>query len=388
MIQVGRTARLSAQHVLTPKAGVAVHINAVNFPAWGTAEKMATSLLAGMPLITKPATATALVAHRMIEIFVEKSLMPKGSCSMICGSPQNLLSLLTGQDVVAFTGSSQTAQMIRAEAAIVKHSVSLNVEADSLNTAVLLPDVSLSSETGRLFAAEVAKDITQKAGQKCTAIRRVLVPEHLIDDAVEAIGERIKEIKIGDPSNKEIRMGPLATESQFKDVKQRLGALIESTEDGYGGSGEVSPIGVDNGKGFFLGPVLRKAKDTFACKAMHDDEIFGPVSTLAGYSGKTDDALKAIRLGQGGLVSTIYSDDQEAIIKMVEGMAPYHGRLVIGSDKTAAQSPGPGTVLPTLLHGGPGRAGGGEELGGLRGMKLYQQRTAIQGDKRFLSSLC
>ncbi len=386
--QIGRTARFSAQHIFSPRRGVAVHINAFNFPAWGLAEKAACALLAGMPVICKPATATALVAHRLVELFVESGALPNGALSLICGSARSLPGLLRGQDVLAFTGSSATAATLRASDGVVHHSVHLNVEADSLNAAVLGPDVSPDSETGRLFVADVVRDISQKTGQKCTAIRRVFIPADHADAFAEAIGEALDGLAIGDPKTGEnVRMGPLATRQQLDNVRLGIARLADVTDELYGGSGELKhPEGGQPGIGFFVSPVVRLARDP-ASSVIHRDEVFGPVATVCPYDGNAETASNLVALGAGGLVASIYSDDRAFFKTMVSELAPHHGRLYLGSEKIAAQSPGPGTVLPSLLHGGPGRAGGGEELGGLQGVHLYQQCTAIQGDKSILASL-
>ncbi len=385
--QIGRTARFSAQHVRLPRAGVAVHINAFNFPAWGLAEKAAAALLAGMPVISKPATATALVSARMMEMFVEKKILPEGALSFIAGTSGDLLSHMSGQDVLAFTGSSDTAKILRASEGVIERSVHINIEADSLNAAVLGPDVEPGSETYGLFVNDVVRDMTQKTGQKCTAIRRVFVPEERLDDVVASVSEQLSDLVVGNPAEgSKVRMGPVATANQFRDVRAGIERLAAQTEEGYGGMGAIDALGA-NGKGFFVGPVLRVTKDSGNCEALHSHEVFGPVSTVGTYSGSASDAAALVRLGEGGLVSSLYSDDRKFFADLVPQVAAYHGRLYLGSEKIASQSPGPGMVMPSLLHGGPGRAGGGEELGGLRGMALYQQRTALQGDKAILASI-
>jgi 3,4-dehydroadipyl-CoA semialdehyde dehydrogenase len=385
-VQLGRTARLFGQHVLVPRRGAAVHINAFNFPGWGLAEKAATALLAGMPVVTKPATSTALVAYRMVEGFVEDGALPEGALSLIAGAPGDLLSHLRPEDVLAFTGSSDTAARLRGIDAAVAGSLPVNVEADSLNAAVLGPDVSPGSETFGLFVADAARDITQKAGQKCTAIRRIFVPEARLDEVLEALRERLGDVVVGDPSHDGVRMGPLTSEAQLRDIRAGIAALAEVTEEVYGGLGEIEPVGAPAGKGYFVGPVLRLARDPRAA-LVHEREVFGPVATVVPYSGDALEVAELVALGGGGLVASVYSDDRAYLAKVVPELAPCHGRLYLGSAKMASQSPGPGTVLPLLCHGGPGRAGGGEELGGLRGMRLYQQRTALEGDKSLIGAL-
>jgi oxepin-CoA hydrolase/3-oxo-5,6-dehydrosuberyl-CoA semialdehyde dehydrogenase len=377
--QLGRSARLFGQHVFVPRRGVAVHVNAFNFPAWGLAEKAAVALLAGMPVVSKPATSTALVAHQIARIFDHEKILPEGALSFLCGSAGDLLDYLTGQDVLAFTGSSNTGVLLRSGKAAIAHSVRVNVEADSLNAAVLGPDVDEGSDVLNLFAADVVRDMTQKTGQKCTAIRRVYVPATKLDAAVELLRERLGAIKVGDPSKEETTMGPLATAQQLKDVRDGIGKLETCAKAVLG-----SKQGAPQPKGFFLSPVLLVGSSPKAGDAVHVHEVFGPVATVMPYDGTADDAARLVAAGGGGLVSSVYSDDKEFVRDAVLGIAPFHGRVTIGSSKTAAQSIPPGTVLPGLVHGGPGRAGGGEELGGRRGLAFYMQRTALQGDRALL----
>jgi len=384
-IQVGRTARMSGQHVWAPCPGVAVHINAFNFPSWGLCEKLACALLAGMPVIAKPATATALVAHRLVELFAE--LLPAGALQLLVGPAGALLDSLAPGDVVAFTGGSATARALRSHPAVVAHGVRLNVEADSLNAAVLAPDVELSSEAGGLFLADVVRDMTQKTGQKCTAIRRVLVPADQLPEIADALRDRLSRVTVGDPAQDGVTMGPLATAAQRDDVRAAIAVLAAATDAVHGGTGDVTPTGVPAGKGFFVAPVVRSTRSPMTCAPLHDREIFGPAITLGAYDGSPATAAAFVARGQGCLVSSVYSDDRAWVTRFVAGAAPWAGRLYLGSSKMAAQSPGPGTALPSLLHGGPGRAGGGEELGGERGLHLYMQRTALEGDASVLKSL-
>jgi 3,4-dehydroadipyl-CoA semialdehyde dehydrogenase len=385
-IQVGRTARMGGQHAWVRRAGVAVHINAFNFPGWGLCEKLACALLAGMPVITKPATATSLVAHRMVELFAP--LLPAGALQLLVGPAGALLDSLGPGDVVAFTGGSATARVLRTHPAIVAHGVRLNLEADSLNAAVLAPDVSLTGETGALFVFDVVRDMTQKTGQKCTAIRRVLVPTDRMAEVGEALRDRLDRIAIGDPAHDGVGMGPLATAPQRDDVRAGIARLAAETDAIHGGTGEVAaPVGVPAGTGYFVGPVVRATQSPMTCAALHDHEVFGPVTTLGAYSGDPGDAAAFVARGDGCLVSSAYSDDRDWIVKFVTSAAPWSGRLYLGSSKMASQSPGPGTALPSLLHGGPGRAGGGEELGGERGLHLYMQRCALEGDASVLKLL-
>ncbi len=386
-VQLGRTARLSGQHAWVPRPGVAVFVNAFNFPAWGLGEKLACAFLAGMPVVCKPATATALVTYRVVKLWADAGLLPEGALQLLCGPAGDLLDHLGPFDVLAFTGSSGTARTLRSHPRVIAASVRTNLEADSLNAAVLGPDVDLGSETGQLFLADVARDMTQKSGQKCTAIRRVMVPPDRRADVVAALGERLARIAIGDPSRDDVRMGPLATAAQKRDIAAGIARLAEVTEAGYGGTGEVEPLGVPAGRGYFVGPVVRTTADAAACAVMHEHEVFGPVVTVGGYDGSAEQAAALIARGEGSLVTSCYSDDKDWLARFVPAAGAVSGRLYLGSEKMASLSPGPGTALPQLQHGGPGRAGDGAELGGLRGLTLYQQRVALQGDASILKSL-
>jgi oxepin-CoA hydrolase / 3-oxo-5,6-dehydrosuberyl-CoA semialdehyde dehydrogenase len=385
-ITLGRTPRFHGQHIAVPRAGVAVHVNAFNFPAWGFAEKAATALLAGMPVLTKPAQSTALVAHRIFEILTEKSVLPEGALSLLVGSVGDLLSHVGAQDVVAFTGSGETGVKIRSLPNIIKESVRVNVEADSLNAAILGPDVEPGSETWDFYLKDVLRDMTQKAGQKCTAIRRALVPAGVADRFRDELADRLKGIVVGNPAQDGVRMGPVATADQLKDVREGIDALARDGRLVYGVP-DLKPVGVEPGKGFFVSPVLIELEAGAAGPTVHTREVFGPVATVVPYSGQAEEAAGIVARGNGGLVSSVYSEDAAFTADVVLGLAPYHGRVFLGSAKIAEQSPGPGTVLPTLVHGGPGRAGGGEEMGGIRGVKHYMQRTALQGGPEMLSKI-
>jgi 3,4-dehydroadipyl-CoA semialdehyde dehydrogenase len=373
-----RSPRFFAQHLMVARRGVAVHINAFNFPAWGLAEKSAVAWLAGMPVVAKPASSSALVAHRMVEVIVDKAALPAGAVSLLLGPAGDLLDHVEAQDVVAFTGSGDTAAQIRTHAAIVRHSIRVNVEADSLNAAVLGPDVVPDSDTWALFVKDVLRDITQKAGQKCTAIRRVLVPDALASRVAEECAAALDAIVVGDPAVEGVRMGPLATRAQLEHVRDGI-ARLRATATILAGEAAVSPLGVPAGRGFFVRPTLLRADATDV--AVHQREVFGPVATVLGYSGQSHEAADIVARAQGGLVASIYSDDADFVHALAMELAPYHGRLFLGSGKIAEVSPGPGTVLPGLVHGGPGHAGGGEELGGLRGLAFYMQRVAIEGPR-------
>jgi 3,4-dehydroadipyl-CoA semialdehyde dehydrogenase len=389
-IAMGRSSRMSGQHAFVPREGVAVHVNAFNFPAWGLAEKVACAFLAGMPVISKPATATAWMTARLVQRVVEASVVPAGALSLLAGSAGDLISHLGPQDVLAFTGSSDTGTRLRVTPNVVSLATRVNVEADSLNVAVLGRDVERGSETYALFLADVTRDVTQKAGQKCTAIRRVLVPGAMLEAAREDLADRIASAKIGDPSRDGMQVGPVATADQLRDVRKGIEKLraSEQVELVVGGSARPKALeGIDGDKGYFVAPTLLLAKDARAAKAVHEHEVFGPSTTLMPYSGASDDAVAIVRLGLGGLVASVYTDDKAIARELVLGLAPWNGRVFIGSAKVAGVSLGPGTVMPQLTHGGPGRAGGGEELGGVRGMQLYLQRVALQGYGPLLESI-
>lgn len=383
-INLGRSSKLTGQHAFFPLHGVAVHINAFNFPAWGLAEKAAVALLAGMPVISKPATSTALMAHRIMELVVEQDLLPRGALSFIAGGTGDLVSHLRGQDVLAFTGSGNTGAQLRGMPNMLAHSVRVNVEADSLNAAILGPDVSPGTDTWDLFLKSVATDVTQKAGQKCTAIRRVFVHASRFAEARDALAERIGEAKVGDPTREDVLVGPVATRKQMEDVLAGIERFVRAgCKAVVGGGKPKAPLGVD-GKGFFVAPTLLEA--TAEIDDVHEHEIFGPCTTLIPYDDN-EKMLAMVRRGGGGLVASLYSDDKAFIRDVVFGIASSHGRLVLGGEKIAGSMIPPGTVLAQLVHGGPGRAGGGEELGGARGMELYLQRTALQGYGPLVASL-
>jgi oxepin-CoA hydrolase/3-oxo-5,6-dehydrosuberyl-CoA semialdehyde dehydrogenase len=388
VVQLTRSVRFVGQHIAVPRRGVALHVNAFNFPAWNMMEKAAVALLAGVPVVEKPATATALVAHRICEILVEAKALPPGAFSLIAGSVGDLLSHLQGQDMLAFTGSSDTGAELRTNAAVIAGSVRTNVEADSLNAAVLGPDAARDSEAYAQFVADVIRDMTQKTGQKCTAIRRVLVPRDALDAVREDLVERLSAVKVGNPALEEVGMGPVATARQLADVRAGIARLREEADALTGGDGSVAEaIGVPKGKGFFVAPTLLQLRDGADGRHVHAHEVFGPVATLVPYSGSAEEACAQVARGGGGLVSSAYSDDRAWLGEMAFGLAPWHGRLFLGSSKLSGHAVGPGTVLPQMVHGGPGRAGGGEELGGARGLAFYLQRTAIAGDKPIVEAL-
>ena len=369
-IQLGRSARFHGQHIAVPRHGVAVHVNAFNFPAWGFAEKAAVALLAGMPVLSKPATSSAMVAFRITERLVEKRVLPDGALSFLAGSPRELISLLGAQDVLAFTGSGDTGARLRAAKNVIEHAIRINIEADSLNAAVLGPDVAARSDMYELFLKDVVRDMTQKAGQKCTAIRRILVSPEILSSVRDDLKELLSTITVGNPADEDVRMGPLATADQLADVHQGIQGL----------AGKIAYGSLEKkAKGFFISPILVESPGN----AVHQREVFGPVGALLPYQ---ENPAAIVARGKGGLVCSIYSDDQAFIEETALGVAPWHGRIFLGHPKIEL-SPGPGTVLPQLVHGGPGRAGGGEELGGPRGLSFYMQRVALEGARPVIQKL-
>jgi 3,4-dehydroadipyl-CoA semialdehyde dehydrogenase len=381
LVQLGRSQRLAGRHVLAPRTGVALLVNAFNFPAWGFGEKAACALLAGMPVIVKPATSTALLAHRIVQVCAEAA--PPGAVSLVCGSAHELPGLLDYGDVVAFTGSSGTAATLRALPAVVSSAVRLNVEADSLNAAVLGPDVEPGSDTWDLFVRDVVREMTQKTGQKCTAVRRIFVPAAQSERVKEELAERLRAVVVGDPHADGVTMGPVASKQQHADVRAGIAELAKAARFVVDGT-SPEPRGVTAGKGWFVGPTLLEATDAGA-RAIHELEVFGPVATMV--TAPEGAEAELVAKGRGGLVCSAYTDDRDFAVRLIAGIAPHHGRIVLGSAKVAGQAVPPGMVMPQLVHGGPGRAGGGEELGGQRGLALYSQRVALQGDRALLDAV-
>ena len=378
-LPLGKATPLAGRHVWVPRRGVAVLVNAYNFPAWGFAEKVACAFLAGMPVLVKPATQTALVAYRIAELVVESGHLPAGSWSFLAGPAGDLLDHLEAQDVLAFTGSAATGRRMLSHHRVLAKGVRVNVEADSLNAAVLGPDVAPGGPTWDLFVKEVAHEMTHKSGQKCTATRRVFVPRERLEAACEALAERLAQVRVGDPKVEGVGMGPVVSEDQRRDVEQGVEELRRTARVAFAGE---APAG-----GAFAALRLLVADDPRAATAVHSREVFGPVATVMPYSGAADEAGELVGLGEGSLVSSVYSDDPEFVAAAVLAMAPWNGRIHIGSAEIGAESWSPGTVLPGLVHGGPGRAGGGEELGGVRGLHHYMQRTAIQGARGLLDRI-
>jgi 3,4-dehydroadipyl-CoA semialdehyde dehydrogenase len=379
-----RGGRVQGHHVRLPRRGVAVHINAFNFPAWGLAEKAATSLLAGVPVLSKPATSTALVAHRMVELLVEKNVLPAGVFSLLTGSVGDLLDHLGPQDVVAFTGSADTGARIRGHQRVLAVGVPVGVEADSLNSTVLAPDAEDS--TYDALIRHIHTEMTQKAGQKCTATRRILVPRDRVADVIADVSERLRGVVVGDPARDDIHMGPVSTADQRRSAEEGIAALMASgAKPVFGAPGRGAPVGVEAGKGYFVSPLLLLAEDAHGAGAVHDLEVFGPVSTVLPYDGTVADAAALVARGQGSLVCSIYGDDRPWLESALQEIGPYHGRVSVVDAKIADKAFAPGMVLPGLNHGGPGRAGGGSELGGVRGLEFYTQRVVAQGNGPLLA---
>ncbi|MSP72720.1 MAG: 3,4-dehydroadipyl-CoA semialdehyde dehydrogenase [Myxococcales bacterium] len=375
---IGKGGRVQGWHIRAPKQGVAVHINAFNFPAWGLAEKAACAWLAGMPVLTKPATSTALVAWHIVKALDQKASLPAGALSLLCGPVGDLLDHLGPQDVVAFTGSAETGAKIRGHQRVRSVGVAVNVEADSLNSSVLGAGADDASYDA--FIRHLHTEMTQKAGQKCTATRRIFVPRDRQAEVISDLSERLRGVVVGDPSRDDVHVGPLATREQQRSAMEGIARLLEVTRPAFGTPGRGAPRGVEGERGFFVAPLLLTAEDARAAKVVHDLEVFAPLATVLPYDGTAKDAAALVSLGQGSLVASIYADDRDFLEQAVVELAPWHGRLVLTDGKIADRSMAPGMVLPGLNHGGPGRAGGGSELGGVRGLDVYTQRCVIQGN--------
>jgi oxepin-CoA hydrolase / 3-oxo-5,6-dehydrosuberyl-CoA semialdehyde dehydrogenase len=389
-IPLGKKGGFAGTHILVPRHGVAVHINAFNFPVWGLLEKFAPSFLAGMPCIGKPATATSYLTEAAVRVMHESGLLPEGSLQLVIGGTGDLLDRLEGADVVTFTGSADTAAKLRVHPNIVRQSVPFNAEADSLNCAILAPDVNPDDEEFDLFVKEVAREMTVKAGQKCTAIRRAIVPKRHLDAVAAKLSARLAKTVVGDPAREDVCMGALASHAQAADVSERVQMLLRESEVVHGAKAGFAPVGDGVAEGAFFSPTLLLARDPHrAGAAVHDVEAFGPVSTLMAYDDASgiDEALALAARGKGSLVGTLVTRDPAIAAKAIPTAAAWHGRLLILDREAAVESTGHGSPLPPLKHGGPGRAGGGEELGGIRAVKHYLQRAAIQGSPTMLAAV-
>lgn len=373
-------------HILVPKEGIAVHINAFNFPVWGMLEKIAVNLLAGMPCIVKPATVTSYLTEAVVKEIIASKILPEGALQLVCGSAGDMLNHVTSQDVVTFTGSASTGLMLKSNPVILKENVPFNMEADSLNCIVLGEDVTADMPEWSIFVKEVRKEMTLKAGQRCTGIRRIFVPENKMEDVWKEIGKSLSQTTIGNPLNATVRMGSLAGETQRNEVKEQIQKLLASSQIIYGSLDSVDVIDADANKGAFMSPVLLMNDKPFEAKEVHEVEAFGPVSTIMPYK-TADDAVSLSKLGKGSLCSTIVTADYKTAQHYVINAATHHGRILVLNNECAKESTGHGSPLPLLIHGGPGRAGGGEEMGGLRGVKHYLQRTAIQGSPTTITAV-
>jgi len=385
-IALGKKGGFSGTHILVPRGGLAVHINAFNFPIWGLLEKFAPSFLAGMPCIGKPAVSTSYLTEAAMRLIVQSGILPEGSLQLVIGNTGDLLDRLDGADVVTLTGSAATAAKLRVHPNIVRHSIPFNAEADSLNCAILAPDVTPDDEEFDLFVKEVAREMTAKSGQKCTAIRRAIVPRQHIDAVASRLRERLAKVVVGDPALPEVRMGALASHTQVSDVSDRVATLMKSAELVFGARDGFAPQGDGVSEGAFFSPTLLLARDPLNDDAVHDVEAFGPVSTLMAYDG-IDEAMALAARGKGSLVGTLVTKDAGTAARAVPVVAAHHGRILVLDREAAVESTGHGSPLPMLKHGGPGRAGGGEELGGVRAVKHYLQRAAVQGSPTMLSAV-
>ncbi len=388
----GDTVKLSKEntfighHIMVPKAGVAIHINAFNFPIWGMLEKLAVSLLAGVPAIVKPSEITSYLTEAMVRDIIASDILPQGALQLVCGKGIGILDPVQSQDIVAFTGSADTGKKLSVLKPIIDNTVAFTMEADSLNACVLGEDAVPGTAEFDLFIKEVRREMTTKAGQKCTAIRRIIVPEKLLEDVQIALGKQLSKTSIGDPQVEGVRMGALVSKNQVKEVKKRIKQLTKTSSIVYGNVEKFDVIGSTKRKGAFLSPILLRNDNPFKNQDSHNIECFGPVSTIMPYKD-LGEAIELANLGKGSLVSSIVTNDTKIAKDYLMGAAPYHGRVHILNEACAAESTGHGSPMPLLTHGGPGRAGGGEEMGGIRGVKHYMQRTAIQGHPTMITAM-
>lgn len=382
---LGKGGTFLGQHICTPSLGVALQINAFNFPVWGPLEKFAPALLAGVPSVVKPASQTAYLTARLVELVLEADILPPGALQLICGGTGDMLDHLGEQDLVSFTGSAATAALLRAHPAIVANGVRFNAEADSLNCSILGADARPGTALFDLYVAQLAREMTSKAGQKCTAIRRALVPEDVVDDLIQAASERLAGVAVGDPASPKVRMGPLASLEQREEFHARLDDLRAAGDVVFGGNGSLDLIDADAGAGAFVSPVLLRCDDPQRPEP-HEIEAFGPIATVIPY-GSTDVAVALAARGRGSLTGSVVTGDSTLAREFVLGLAPWHGRLLVLNERDAGESTGHGSPLPALVHGGPGRAGGGEELGGIRAVLHHMRRTAVQADPDTITAI-
>lgn len=373
-------------HIMVPKEGVAIHINAYNFPIWGMLEKMAVNLLAGVPAVVKPASATSFLTEKMVRDIALSGILPDGALQLICGSAGNILDFVQSQDVVTFTGSAATGQKLKTHPKIIQEAVSFNMEADSLNSSILGLDAAPGTEDFDVFIKEIAKEMTIKCGQKCTAVRRIVVPEAYVDEVQKAVSKRLAQTIIGNPETEGVRMGAMAGQEQLKEVKNKLDILLQDSEIVFGQINEVEVQGADAKKGAFMSPILLRNNKPFEKLSTHEVEAFGPVSTIMPYKS-LEEAVAISKMGKGSLCCSIVTSDAKNAREFVLSAATHHGRILVLNKDCAKESTGHGSPMPMLVHGGPGRAGGGEEMGGKRGVMHYLQRTAIQGSPAMLTAL-
>jgi oxepin-CoA hydrolase/3-oxo-5,6-dehydrosuberyl-CoA semialdehyde dehydrogenase len=382
---LGRGGQFLGQHIMTSRRGVAVQVNAFNFPVWGPLEKLAPAFLAGVPSLIKPASQTAYLTARLVELMVGSGLLPEGSVQLVCGSVGDLFDHLTEQDLVSFTGSASTARQLRAHPVVVSRSVRFNAEADSLNCSILGPDATPDTPEFDLYVKQLVTEMTVKAGQKCTAIRRAFVPGSLKDAVTEAAIARLAKVTVGNPTQNGVRMGALASQEQREEVRRSVKGLLAAARLVYGDPEHVEVEGADAERGAFISPLLLRCDDVTRAEP-HEIEAFGPVATLIGYS-TTDEVIDLAARGLGSLAGSVVTGDQDFARDVVLGLAPWHGRILVLDRDDAAESTGHGSPLPALVHGGPGRAGGGEEMGGIRGVLHYLQRTAVQASPKVLAEV-
>lgn len=383
---LSRNGTFVGQHIFTPKLGAAIHINAFNFPCWGMLEKLAPTLLAGVPAIVKPASSTAYLTELMVKRILASGILPPGALQLICGSVGDLFNHLDCQDTIAFTGSKATAEFLQQHSRVISESVSFTAETDSLNSSILGPDAVPGTPEFDLYIKEVTREMTSKAGQKCTAIRRIIAPAAVAGELVQALAASLSDVRIGHPASKQVDMGALASQGQRDEVRSRVKELSHQADIVYGGSDEFDVIDADAARGAFFMPTLLHCEKPLSSPAVHSVEAFGPVSTVLPYEN-VDEAIELSRLGEGSLVGSIITNDDAVARELIQGTAAYHGRMIVINRHCAAESTGHGSPLPHLVHGGPGRAGGGEEMGGVRGVLHYMQRTAVQGSPQTLSTI-
>lgn len=385
-VSLSKSGSFIGHHIMVPREGVAIHINAFNFPIWGMLEKVAVNWMAGVPAVVKPATLTSYLTQEMVKDIADSNILPEGALQLICGSARTLLDYVESQDVVTFTGSATTGRLLKSHQRMIDEAVPFNMEADSLNAIVLGEDVEPDSEEFKLFVKEVRREMTVKCGQKCTAIRRIIVPESKLEDVQLQLSAQLQKVAIGDPRNEKVRMGALAGKDQLQEVRDRVLELAKNAEIVFGNPNDVKVIDGNLEKGAFMSPILLRASDPLNNKEVHSVEAFGPVSTLLPYNGM-EEAIELAKMGKGSLVCSMATADDRLAREFTIGAASHHGRILILNKESAKESTGHGSPMPLLVHGGPGRAGGGEEMGGVRGIKHYLQRCAIQGSPTTITEI-